>query len=245
VITYTKEKGDQVVTGLHAAGECAAHSVHGANRLGANSLLDLVIFGRACAIAIIENSKPGDPVPELPPDAGESSVANLDKLRFAKGDISTADLRLEMQRTMQKHAAVFRTGPILQEGIKKLYDVYKNFKNIKVSDRGLIWNSDLVETLELQNLLINATQTIVAAENRKESRGAHARDDFASRVDEYDYSKPLDGQKKKSFEEHWRKHSIIYQEPDSGKVTLEYRPVIDKTLDKNETDWVPPKIRSY
>jgi len=245
VITYTKEKGDQIVPGLYAAGESGAHSVHGANRLGANSLLDLVIFGRACAITISENSKPGDPVPELTKDAGEASIANLDKLRFAKGDIPTADLRLEMQRTMQKHAAVFRTGEILQQGIKKLYEVYNSFKNVKVSDRGLIWNSDLVETLELQNLLINATQTIVAAENRKESRGAHARDDFPTRIDEYDYSKSLEGQKKKTFEEHWRKHSIIYQDVESGKVTLEYRPVIDTTLNKNETDWVPPKVRSY
>lgn len=244
VLTIDKNGKDVIVPGLYACGESASSSVHGANRLGANSLLDLVVFGRACAKTISEEAKPGERAPSLADNAGEASVANLDKLRYADGKICTADLRLKMQKAMQKHAAVFRDGPVLQEGCKVMADIYKEFKDIKVSDRSLIWNSDLVETLELQNLLTNAMMTIVAAENRKESRGAHAREDFKVRLDEYDYSKPIEGQTKKPMEDHWRKHTLLWINPQTGNVEIKYRAVIDTPLDDSVAT-VPPAIRSY
>ncbi|BFZ11279.1 hypothetical protein BsWGS_14318 [Bradybaena similaris] len=245
VIRYTKGKGDEVVPGLYAAGEAACASVHGANRLGANSLLDLVVFGRACANTITEEDKPGDKIGPIRQNAGEESVANLDRLRYANGKTTTAELRLQMQKTMQTHAGVFRDGPHLKEGCEKMATVYQGMDDLKLSDRGLIWNSDLVETLELQNLMINAVQTIVSAEARQESRGAHSREDFRKRVDEYDFSKPLEGQTKLPIEKHWRKHTLSYVDPKTGQVTLDYRPVIDTTLSQQECPQVPPAIRSY
>merc|ERR1712178_628828 len=243
----TCEEGeDKVVPGLWAAGEAACVSVHGANRLGANSLLDLVVFGRACAINIAAENKPGDKILEFNPNAGESSVANIDKLRHANGTTPTADLRLRMQKTMQNHAAVFRDSKTLKEGCDKLDDLYTEMKeNVKVSDRGLVWNTDLVETMELQNLMLNSLQTIYSAEARKESRGAHSHEDFPDRVDEFDYAKPLEGQERVPFEQHWRKHTMSYVDAESGKTTLDYRPVIDDVLDKNKCETIPPKLRVY
>jgi succinate dehydrogenase (ubiquinone) flavoprotein subunit len=236
---------DKVVPGLFAAGEGACVSVHGANRLGANSLLDLVVFGRACALTVATMNKPGDPVAPISANAGEASVANIDKLRHADGSTRTSELRLKMQKIMQEHAAVFRDGPTLKAGCDKLDVVWKEMDNIKLTDRGMIWNSDLIESLELQNLMINSLFAAYGAENRKESRGAHAREDFTTRMDEYDYTKPLEGQQKKSLEQHWRKHTLANIDTTTGKVSLSYRPVIDKVLDSSKIDTIPPKIRSY
>ena len=217
---------DYVVPGLMAIGEAACVSVHGANRLGSNSLLDLVVFGRAAANFAAENIKPDSPHKSMS-DAGDESVARLDKLRNAKGSKRTSEIRLDMQRTMQRNAAVFRTGEVLQEGIKELTEVYESFKNVNVSDRSLIWNTDLAETLELQNLLECAMVSICSAENRKESRGAHAREDYPERDDE-----------------NWMKHTLSSMDTESGQVSFDYRPVHMYTL-TDEVDVIPPKKRVY
>ncbi|MFN7635307.1 MAG: FAD-binding protein, partial [Acetobacteraceae bacterium] len=184
VLSPTKGDQDRVVPGLMAVGEAACVSVHGANRLGTNSLLDLVVFGRAAAHRAAEVVKPGATQAPLPARAGEGALDRLDRRRNAKGSTPTSELRLTMQRTMQTHAAVFRTSELLTEGVEKMRGVWAGLNDLKLADRSLIWNSDLVEALELDNLLGNAMTTIVGAEARKESRGAHAHEDFPERDDQ-------------------------------------------------------------
>jgi succinate dehydrogenase / fumarate reductase flavoprotein subunit len=217
---------DTVVPGLYAIGEAACVSVHGANRLGSNSLLDLVVFGRAVANRAAETIKPGQSHGRLASDACDLALSRLDKVRNASGGTPTAVIRDRMQRTMQADAAVFRTGDTLAEGVAKIRDIHASFADVRVSDRSLVWNSDLVETLELQNLLGQALATIVSAANRTESRGAHAREDFPDRND---------GE--------WMKHSLCRVAED-GSTTIEYRPVHLYTLD-DEVEVVPPKARVY
>jgi succinate dehydrogenase / fumarate reductase flavoprotein subunit len=226
-VVAMNEAGQQyVVPGLMAVGEAACVSVHGANRLGSISLIDLVVFGRAAARRCGELLRPGERPSPLPAAAGEEAVARLDKLRNATGSEPTAAIRLAMQRTMQAHAAVFRTGESMQAGIDQLEQVFASFAEVGVSDRGLVWNTDLIETLELENLLLQAMGTIKSAINRTESRGAQAREDYPDRDDNI-----------------WMKHTLCWVDG-KGEVRFGYRPVALETL-TDEVDTVPPKARTY
>jgi succinate dehydrogenase / fumarate reductase flavoprotein subunit len=225
-LTKIGKDPDAVVPGLMAVGEAACVSVHGANRLGSNSLTDLVVFGRAAALRAAETIKAGDSQPEPKADWTDAHLARFDRLRNAAGSTSTAQLRLEMQTAMQEDAAVFRTGDVLAKGVRRLSDVHARKADLKVTDRGLIWNTDLVETLELDNLIGNALVTVSGALNRQESRGAHAREDFPERDDKT-----------------WMKHTLAWLD-EAGKVRLDDRPVHAFTL-TNDVAYIPPKARVY
>ncbi len=227
VVTKIGGNPDEVVPGLMAVGEAACVSVHGANRLGSNSLIDLVVFGRAVGLRCGETLKANASQPSLPADAGEAHLARFDKFRNAKGATPTARLREKMQRAMQDTCAVYRTGPVLQEGVDRMAKVWAEAPDIGVTDRSLIWNTDLVETLEFDNLLGQAVVTVAGGLNRTESRGAHAREDFPDRDDA-----------------NWMKHTLAWLDLQTGQARIDYRPVHTNTM-TNEVEYIPPKKRVY
>jgi succinate dehydrogenase / fumarate reductase flavoprotein subunit len=226
VLTKKNGNDDTIVPGLMALGEAACVSVHGANRLGSNSLIDLVVFGRGAALRCAELIQPNETQPDLPKDSADLALSRLDKFRNASGSTPTAQLRLSMQMVMQNNCAVFRTGPVLDEGVKLIHEVHDAMPDVRVTDRSLIWNSDLIETLELDNLMSQAVVTMDAARNRIESRGAHAREDYPNRDDT-----------------NWMKHTLTWIDA-KGKVTIDYRPVHTYTL-TNDVSYIPPKERVY
>jgi succinate dehydrogenase / fumarate reductase flavoprotein subunit len=227
VVTKAGKDPDKVVPGLMAVGEAACVSVHGANRLGSNSLIDLVVFGRSAALRAAETITPGAKQPELTSAMSASHLARFDRLRNAAGKTSTAQLRLEMQHAMQEDAAVFRTGESLVSGVKRMEVVQQKRADLAVTDRSMIWNTDLVETLEFDNLLCQAVVTAAGALNRQESRGAQAREDFPNRDDKT-----------------WMKHTLAWFDPATGNVAIDYRPVHTYTLSK-DIEYIKPKARVY
>jgi succinate dehydrogenase / fumarate reductase flavoprotein subunit len=225
----TKKDGDpdRVVPGLMAIGEAACVSVHGANRLGSNSLIDRVVFGRAAGLRAAELVTPGERHAELPKTSADLALSRLDGFRHASGGTATAELRMDMQRTMQNNCAVFRTGDVLEEGHKLIHKVSGGKDDIRVTDRSLIWNTDLLETLEFDNLIAQAVVTMDSALNRQESRGAHAREDFPDRDDV-----------------NWMKHTLAWASDDTKRVAIDSRPVHTYTL-SNEVSYIEPKARVY
>ncbi|MFQ3361049.1 MAG: succinate dehydrogenase flavoprotein subunit [Alphaproteobacteria bacterium] len=227
VLTKVDGDPDCVVPGLMAIGEAACVSVHGANRLGSNSLIDLVVFGRAAGLRAAETTKINGSHAPLPKDAGQNSLERLDKFRNANGSTNTSELRLRMQKVMQNNCAVFRNGEVLEEGQKLINEIWSNRDDIKVHDKSLIWNTDLIEALEWDNLIVQAVVTVESAANRKESRGAHAREDFVKRDDD-----------------NWMKHTLAWIDDNKRTTTIDYRPVHEYTL-TDEVSYIKPKERVY